>query len=35
MKIALDLNDIREPSDVLGIPLLITMTDDFLPFEAA
>ncbi|CAN7482649.1 hypothetical protein LJR011_003519 [Agrobacterium tumefaciens] len=35
LKIALDLNDIHHPSDVIGKPLLITITDDFLPLEAA
>jgi len=35
LKIALDLSDIQQPSDVVGIPLLITITDDFLPLEAA
>jgi hypothetical protein len=35
LKIALDVNDIHEPSDVIGIPLLITITDDFLPLETA
>lgn len=35
LKIALDLSDIQQPSDVVGIPLLITITNDFLPLEAA
>ncbi len=32
---ALDLSDIQQPSDVIGIPLLITITDDFKPLETA
>jgi len=35
LKIALHLSDIQQPSDVVGIPLLITITDDFKPLETA
>lgn len=32
---ALGIDQIKEPSDVLGIPLLLTASDDFLPLVAA
>ncbi|NUL16206.1 hypothetical protein HUN27_05095 [Agrobacterium tumefaciens] len=35
LKIALGIDQINEPSDVIGIPLLLTASDDFLPREAA
>lgn len=35
LKIALGIDQIKEPGDVLGIPLLLTASDDFLPLVAA
>ncbi|SOC93057.1 hypothetical protein SAMN05216358_3221 [Rhizobium sp. AN5] len=34
LKIALGIDEIGEPSDVIGVPLLLTASDDFLPLEA-
>ncbi|MGN7826008.1 hypothetical protein ACTJJ8_04615 [Agrobacterium radiobacter] len=35
LSIALGIDQINEPGDVIGIPLLLTASDDFLPLEAA
>jgi hypothetical protein len=35
LAIALGIDQINEPGDVIGIPLLLTASDDFLPLEAA
>ncbi len=35
LAIALGINQINDPIDVIGIPLLLTANDEFLPLEAA
>ena len=35
LSIALGIDQINEPGDVIGIPLLLTASDDFLPLESA